>query len=127
MDNQAQMIKHHLYLAHEKDDVRVLNGLKVYIEKTPLNEDAQIELIKALEFKNGRDSLLDGYEKLVILAGQLNEFTPQAERMLLLSNAHEVILSYIKTSKNLLKEDRLLFYRRNPQEMAAYVQRYSKG
>ena len=127
MDNQAQMIKHHLCLAHEKDDVRVLNGLKLYIEKTPLNEDAQIELIKALEFKSGRDSLLDSYEKLVILAGQLNEFTSKAERMLLLSDVHEVILNYIKTSKKLLKEDRLLFYRRDPVEIAAYEQRYAKG
>ena len=126
MDNQAQMIKHHLYLAHEKDDVRVLNGLKLYIEKTPLNEDAQVELIKSLGFNNGRDSLLDGYEKLVILAGQLNEFTAKVERMLINSNNHNVILNYVETSKELLKEVGLLCGRGNVDEICAYLDRYFK-
>lgn len=125
--NQAQMIRHHILLALRNDDASILKGVETYITNTPLGEEAILELISALSISFGRDSILDGYEKLVMIAGRFNELSSKAERKLIETGNHRVIMYYIENSKTLLKEDALLIKRGNEKEVSAYFKRYSKG
>lgn len=104
-----------------------LNRLMNYFKEYDLAPKAELLLVtKGLDTTYSRERFIEYCRQMVELYINVKKaLTPAAERALIASGNHDVIMLYIRIAEEGLKEEEALLARGNREEVTAYFERYA--
>ncbi len=103
-------------------------GIRKYICEKGLEFEAERYLLMNYLRAKGKEEYVKACQDVVeeyIKHNPEGMLSPTSERVLLATNNHEMIMLYINTAKNGLREEQSLLARANREEVIAYFKRYA--
>ncbi len=123
---EVYLLKQNLETSQNLNNLSYIEAVEIYLHKHELSLSGQKELMSYLNLSYGRDSLIDKCKKIVKdYIFQYKNLNIVAQRLLIQSGNHDVIMHYIQDSIKGLEAEEELLERGNRKEVEAYFARYA--